>query len=378
VSSPRVLLVDDEAMVLSSLGRSLRGLPCELVLEDDPLRALERLLRESIAVVVSDQHMPKLCGTALLTRARVEAPFAERLLMSGDLDSETTLSAVNSAGVSYLIAKPWDPENLRGAVSRALARHFVRVAVRAFPAALGGLLAAESEVELISKALRHFRQESADEEELSGSEEAARRFLEDRSFPFPELSAQPAELKATLVDLLETALGSFRQARALRSRARRDALTGAFNRSHLETLLESTLLEGPGPVSLVMVDVDHFKQINDTWGHGRGDEVLREVAGVLSSSSRSSDFVCRFGGDEFVVVLPGTSASGAEIYTDRVRRALGSTSAGVTLSLGIAQHLPGELPESLMSAVDGALYESKRLGRDRASVAQRNAGVETP
>ncbi len=348
MSLPRVLLVDDEPSVLSALRRALRGIPCDLVLETDPQRALSCLRAETVAVVASDQHMPTMSGTELLTRARWEAPFAERLLLSGRLDAATAQAAVNSAGVSQLLEKPWNSNEFRAAISAAIGRHGIRVAMSEFPAVMERLLASKSAAELVRAGIQHFLPEPDPQRPIPS--EVVAEFQESGSLARSGLPELPPEL---------------------RERASKDSLTGLYNRRHLEAVLEGLTRPGGGALSLVMVDVDHFKQINDSFGHQQGDEVLRRVARTLSSSSRSSDVVCRYGGDEFTVVLPQTPLAGAAIYAERVQAqfAIAGPCPVATLSIGFAEHLAGDPPERLLLAADRALYRSKRSGRNRTSAA---------
>jgi diguanylate cyclase (GGDEF)-like protein/PAS domain S-box-containing protein len=165
--------------------------------------------------------------------------------------------------------------------------------------------------------------------------------------------------------------------------ARRDPLTGLWNHNRiLEHLIEELARSDRlgTPVSVAMIDLDHFKQINDTHGHMVGDEVLREVSDRLAEVVRLYDKVGRFGGEEFVVVLPGTSQAEAEAAAERIRDALSGepvpTSVGplpITASLGVVTR-QGELANdatTLLVAADSALYSSKESGRDRVTVAFR-------
>ena len=125
-----------------------------------------------------------------------------------------------------------------------------------------------------------------------------------------------------------------------------------------------------------MVDIDHFKSINDRFGHATGDEVLKAVAGALKNSLRNIDMVFRYGGEEFLVLLANTSREAAQMVGERLRLAvLGlqyleeGRALELSVSLGCATMLPGESPDSLQRRADSALYVSKREGRNRLSMA---------
>lgn len=140
-----------------------------------------------------------------------------------------------------------------------------------------------------------------------------------------------------------------------------DELTGLANRRHMKLVLSHALAAARRgvPLTLVLIDVDDFKQINDREGHLAGDRVLRRLAQCLQTQGRGSDLVVRFGGDEFVVVLPGGDLHGAESFMRRVRARL---DAGITVSFGIAEYDPATTStvEQLIEAADTQLYASKR------------------
>ncbi len=166
--------------------------------------------------------------------------------------------------------------------------------------------------------------------------------------------------------------------------ARSDPLTGLLNRRAYEEVLERELARSARSgrtVALVVGDLDHFKRINDAYGHQRGDEVLRRVASVLASSERRADVAVRLGGEEFALVLPDTPLEGAYLVAERVRLGLriafAGDSARATMSLGVAcapDH--GTTPAELFAAADAALLRAKDEGRDRTVVyASRSAAA---
>jgi two-component system cell cycle response regulator len=157
-----------------------------------------------------------------------------------------------------------------------------------------------------------------------------------------------------------------------------DQLTGLFNRRymtrHLNTLVGNAATTGK-PVSFLILDIDYFKQINDTHGHDVGDEVLREFANRISASVRGIDLACRYGGEEFVVVMPDTDLQFAYMVAERLRQTVAdapftiSTKPGqlaVTISIGVtASEGKGDTAEALLRRADQALYRAKRDGRNR-------------
>lgn len=190
---------------------------------------------------------------------------------------------------------------------------------------------------------------------------------------------EPAELRARV----RAALRTKRYQDLLAERARVDGLTGLWNRAHFDLRLAEEMSHQPRsgrPVSLLLVDVDHFKRVNDTHGHPFGDTVLRTVAATLALGRREADVTCRYGGEEFAIILPGTDAAGAIATAERVRVDIASLRlkregqpVPVTASIGLAavEHSRPDAasPAQLVEAADRALYAAKQGGRDRVCVA---------
>jgi len=157
-----------------------------------------------------------------------------------------------------------------------------------------------------------------------------------------------------------------------------DGLTGLYNHRHFQEQLELEVKRGQRydlSLSLIMIDLDHFKEFNDSYGHLEGDTLLRKIAQILKSSLRETDFVARYGGEEFAVILPETNKEGASIAAERVRRAIseqtfGEVGAKMTISLGVASY-PDDacLRADLIRKADEALYRAKREGRNQTCLA---------
>lgn len=163
-----------------------------------------------------------------------------------------------------------------------------------------------------------------------------------------------------------------------RNEARTDGLTGVANRKAFDETLAQAITQASierSALCLVIGDIDHFKQFNDTWGHRTGDQVLRLVASCLKAGARETDTVARYGGEEFALILPGIATVDAEKLANEIRetvqsrelvkRSTGETLGRVTMSLGIATLRHGEGPSSLIERADACLYAAKRGGRNR-------------
>lgn len=193
---------------------------------------------------------------------------------------------------------------------------------------------------------------------------------------------------AVVAERLSLTLANVQLRETLRRQSIRDPLTGLFNRRFMEESLERELQRAARtrePVTLLMLDLDHFKRFNDTYGHPAGDAFLRALGQFLGERVRGQDLACRYGGEEFLVILVGTSAEDARRRADTWReecRGLnaqyaGRSLGGVTLSVGIATYpTHGESGDRLVAAADRALYRAKAAGRDRALLADAGPSVE--
>jgi diguanylate cyclase (GGDEF)-like protein len=162
----------------------------------------------------------------------------------------------------------------------------------------------------------------------------------------------------------------------LHEETRLDSLTGLHNRRAFEEMVQREVqiaVRESTPLTLLMMDLDHFKQLNDTWGHALGDRALRTFGGVLLTVTGSGDAVARLGGEEFAILLPGRSARSALSLAERLRATVeglrlseGDELIRFTVSVGLSSLQPGELTfEQMLRRADHALYKVKRSGRNR-------------
>jgi diguanylate cyclase (GGDEF)-like protein len=184
-------------------------------------------------------------------------------------------------------------------------------------------------------------------------------------------------LATTAADHLAMAIANMKLREELQNLSIRDGLTGLFNRRYMEESLAREFNQAERskkPVGIIIMDVDFFKQFNDTYGHHAGDLVLVELAKLLRDNTRKGDIVCRYGGEEFLIILPGTPfdkiIQRAEMIRDKVQRELRIEHNGewlpITISLGAAacpDH--GSSPEEVIKTADDALYRAKDQGRNR-------------
>jgi len=204
-----------------------------------------------------------------------------------------------------------------------------------------------------------------------------RRYLAADASPILDADGKLVAVAETLRDVTDEKRAQV----ALEQLATRDGLTGLANRRCFDDTLQAEwqrALRQQQPLSLLMVDVDNFKQYNDAYGHLGGDECLQRIACAVSNEMRANDLVARYGGEEFAVILPNQSLKGAAIVAERIRCRveqlhlpnLGSAQHVVTVSIGAATALaaPGSDPSQLVATADSALYRAKHMGRNRISL----------
>jgi diguanylate cyclase (GGDEF)-like protein/PAS domain S-box-containing protein len=205
----------------------------------------------------------------------------------------------------------------------------------------------------------------------------------------PELDASELSFKTTFAGQVGLSIANIKLREALRTQSIKDALTGLYNRRYLEEMLEREVrraARSEQSLGIIMIDLDHFKSFNDTYGHDAGDTVLRETGAFLTKNIRTEDFVCRLGGEEFVIILPTADLTASRGRAERLRSRMreqtmmhqGKSLGMVTISVGVAefpQH--GMSPKELMASADAALYEAKRGGRDRVVVASSQTVEQT-
>ena len=211
-------------------------------------------------------------------------------------------------------------------------------------------------------------------------EKAARAAIPPGLLPEDQMEALSRQGTA-IGERMSLALATLRLREVLRSQSIRDPLTGLFNRRYMEESLERELrrAERSGqPVGFIMLDIDHFKHFNDTFGHQAGDALLRALGDLISERTRGQDVACRFGGEEFSLILAGATRDAAykraELLRDEIKQ-LSVTHAGqllgkISLSFGVAAYPgDGQTAEELVRAADQALYRAKAAGRDRIALA---------
>jgi diguanylate cyclase (GGDEF)-like protein len=177
-------------------------------------------------------------------------------------------------------------------------------------------------------------------------------------------------LVVVLINIVLSVISSLHQ--TLARQALTDPLTGCFNRRFMDQELEALVVRGKRysvTASVLLLDIDHFKSINDTFGHGKGDEVLQKIVEIAGARIRRGDRLFRFGGEEFLLLLEQTDAEGATLVAEDIRQRIEAAELipghTVTVSIGVGQYLAGQSIETWTRAADAALYQAKAGGRNR-------------
>jgi diguanylate cyclase (GGDEF)-like protein len=345
-----IVCVDDEEGVLRVLRAQLGarfGHECQIATArsgDEAVALFDELTREgeSIAVVIADQIMPGMKGVELLEIVDRRMPATTKILLTGQAGLDAVIEAINRAHLNQYIGKPWDETQLLLGVENLL-RQFRLV---------------HENQQLIAS--------------LSAKNQALLEMNRELEAKIHERTHELAEANSRLAQLAVT-----------------DGLTGLYNHRHFHErlALEVERSQRSGlPLSLLMLDVDHFKQFNDLFGHPAGDEVLRQLARVLADARRVNDVVARYGGEEFAVILVDTAKFTAAKVAERLRERVSandfseasSRANRISVSVGVATYPDdGRDAEALVLAADAALYAAKRAGRNRVVLASE-ALVATP
>lgn len=329
-----ILLVDDDENVLSVLAAQL-ATDFDVMTANTAAQARSVLAKRSVDMILCDLRLPDESGVALLDWVRRTTPRTSRILLTGAARLEDAADAINQTQVHRLILKPWRGEDL----------------LQSLRAVRGSWLNERSQEQLLD-----------------------------------ELRKANAELEQRVIDRtreLEVALGQVQQKNAmLEKMALTDPLTGLPNRRAIDLIAKRELLRRtrtPSAMTLVMVDADHFKNINTLYLHPGGDHVLIWLAGMLQNAIRNADSLGRIGGEEFLVVAPATDIVGAEKLAERLRTAVESGKTNyngheikITISLGLAVCDIGVNPtyDLLRDLAAEAVKEAKDTGRNRAVIRQ--------
>ncbi len=331
---PVLLVVDDEREITTSLADQFRR-DYQVVTAASAEEALTLLQSHDISVIVADQRMPGKTGSELLAEVCLIDADVVRIILTGYADIDAVIQAVNQGQIFFYLTKPWRGQELEAVIGKAMEHN---------------------------RLLRDNRRLVEDLRRINNELEAR---VKERTLQLEERARDLEAANRTISDL-----------------AYLDALTGVANRRSLdETLVrEAERVTRLGlPLTVVLLDVDHFKSVNDTFGHAVGDKVLQVMAATVASQARPYDLVARYGGEEFLVMMPGATLKNGGVAAERFRAAIAALdiegiSRKLTASFGVASLTPGDQSATLFERADQALYRAKKYGRNRVELDQTNEG----
>jgi diguanylate cyclase len=232
-----------------------------------------------------------------------------------------------------------------------------------------------------SDSLKSLSKEVANIQQLSDIESLITRLLSENH----KRNDEANQFKQQISAMSDEVIKLDQRLKKVAQDANTDALTGIYNRRGFNQKLMYYIEKLPCQFSLVMIDIDHFKRLNDTYGHLTGDKVLKFVASLIGKNIKGSDYLARFGGEEFVVILPKTNLQNALCVANNIRCYLASQKlydstenkqlGRLTLSMGVASYLKGDTTEKIIDRADKCLYEAKESGRNKA-IAQKSAQAQ--
>ena len=337
-----ILLVDDSPTVVRMFSDMLEGNGYQIRTARDGREALQRIAEQRPDLVLLDVMMPELDGYQVCQALRAEdGDYLPVLMITAPGDLARSLDA----GADDFISKPPEPTELIARVKSLL------------------------RIRTLQKSLyAQYRQTECQNEQLQAQNQ--------------QLEAMSGQLQAQNQQLHEMATQLQILNQELQLLSVTDGLTMAYNHRHFQERLRGEVARARRHGELlacVMIDVDHFKQVNDTYGHLSGDEALIRLVEILKAGVRREDLVARYGGEEFALLLPKTTASRAQQLAERLRMAVEAENLELangetlrfTISLGVAEHLSvgqDQDASALIDAADRALFQAKQGGRNRVVV----------
>lgn len=349
-----ILCVDDEEIILLSLKNELRqsfGSTYDIALATSGREAIE-LIKEcveegtEVPIILTDYLMPMMRGDELLEVIQDYLPRSMKIMLTGHATTEGVAHAVNKGGIYRFLFKPWNAEDLAMTLHEALKSY------------QQGITIDRQHEELIEI--------NAKLAATNQSLEKMNQHLEDL---VQERTQELLEVQETLIKTNSLLMDEKEQ---LRLASITDSLTQLYNRGYVLKRLQEEIAANRrygGEFCALLLDIDDFKHVNDTYGHLAGDEVLRGIARIFKSEFRETDIVGRYGGEEFLVILTNTGAENGMAVAERVNTHIGGQMFGtseckVTMSGGLVSY-SGESTDELLMKVDDLLYKAKNEGKNR-------------
>lgn len=389
---PRILVVDDDPNLRKTLSDILQIKGYQTAVAATGAEAVAAAEQAMVSLALIDLMLPDMTGLEVMARIKAISPLTEAIILTGHASMDTAIEATRQGAYSYLL-KPYQMDDLLRSIHHGIERQqaqeeilrlasFPRLnpspviefdaggdvtyvnpaAEKLFP----GLETAGLSHPLLSglKDMIAELRQSKRQEEIAHETEAG-----EATYELHISYIEEADLvRVYVLDITQRK----RAEREIHILATTDSLTGIANRREFSLILGNEVSRARRygmPLSLVMYDLDHFKQVNDTWGHDVGDAVLQGVTRLVRQNIRTVDIPARWGGEEFMVLMPQSGLSAAASAAEKLRQAISlhrfDKVDSMTASFGVTEFVPRDDFNSLLKRVDDALYRAKERGRNR-------------
>jgi diguanylate cyclase (GGDEF)-like protein len=391
----KILVVDDDPNLRKTLADILTLKGYESTVAANGAEAIAAAERGMFSLALIDLMLPDMLGLEVMTRIKAISPLTEAIILTGHASMETAIKATGHGAFSYLI-KPYQMDELLMNIRHAVERHqaqeeILRLASfpRLLPSPVIELDLAGEVTYLNPAAERLFPELIAGGQShplLHDSKELIATLSQSKQLKEAVHETKVGEATYELhisyvreVNLIRIYVLDITQRKWAEEEiyllATTDSLTGIANRRQFSTILASEIDRAKRygtPMSLAMYDIDYFKRVNDTFGHDVGDYVLQALTSLVKENIRANDVVARWGGEEFMVLMPQSDVEAASNVSEKLRLAIAGHHFDnldkLTVSLGVTAFEPQDDLNSLFKRVDEALYEAKKKGRNRVEV----------
>jgi len=391
-AKPRILVVDDDPNLRKTLSDILRIKGYDTVVAATGAEAITVAEQGAVSLALIDLMLPDMQGLDVMARIKAISPLTEAIILTGHASMDTAIEATRQGAYSYLL-KPYQMDellrNIRHGVERQQAQEeILRLASfpRLHPSPVIELDPAGEVTYANPAAEKLFPDLSAtglSHPLLNGLAEPIANLRKNGQQEETCYEAEVGEAIYELhisyvpdVNLIRIYVSDITQRKrneeAIRFLATTDSLTGIANRREFAKILACEVERAKRygtPLSLVMYDLDHFKRVNDTFGHDVGDCVLRAVTRVVKECIRAVDVPARWGGEEFMVLMPQSNLAAAGSAAEKLRQAIAQYRFDkvntITVSFGVTELAPQDDSNALLKRVDDALYKAKESGRNR-------------
>ena len=385
----KILVVDDDANLRKTLADILKLKGYEAVVASTGTEAFSALERESFSLALIDLMLPDMSGLDVMARIKVVSPLTEAIILTGHASMDTAIEATKQGAYSYLL-KPYQMDELLRQIAHGVERHHSQeeiLRLASFPRLNPSPvieLAAEGEVTYLNPAAENLfpdlKAMGMSHPLLAGTNNLIATLRQGGRLEevIHEITLGEAiyELHISYiqdVNLIRIYVMDITQRKRAEEEihilATTDSLTGIANRREFSVILAREVERARrygSAMSLAMYDLDFFKRVNDSFGHDAGDYVLQAVTELVQSNIRATDVVARWGGEEFMLLMPQTELDAANLVAEKLRQAIAVDK--LTASFGVTAFREGDDLNSLLKRVDDALYQAKKNGRNRVEI----------